>query len=471
MAVGTRRTVTPVTRMDERDVTEALDSLAGGSGVDADVLNGALPVAVLVIDTIGTIRFANRRLESLTGVPVERYVGTSVFDLVDARDLDFLMASVADASNYDHVVMGPSRVRYRLGDGGVRWTEFWSYPCPPSFGFEGYIVTLSPESVPATLAGAAFRIASGEPLETTLENVARAASGYPLTAEGSIIFPGEDGMCVAGSWPSILDAHVDDVTMPWHRTLGDGVAQDLDVDDLPTSIRGLVERAGYGSLWIRGLSTQRGRIAGVIVAWRRERRPASLNQNRHLAEMVAVARLAVDHDEHRIDLERAAYVDPLTGIGNRAAADRVIAEDAPLAVLYIDLDGFKAINDTHGHAAGDHALVEAAQRVADIIRRDDAVFRMGGDEFVILLGGRPGPIAPIAERLVAALSAPSRLDDLDVTLSASIGVARRRAGESCEQTVRRADDALLDAKRAGKCRWRGDPDDTLVVRPERTTNC
>ena len=161
----------------------------------------------------------------------------------------------------------------------------------------------------------------------------------------------------------MLDAHVDDVTMPWHRTLENGVAIDVEVDELPTSIRATAERAGYTSLWIRGLPTQRGRIAGVIVAWRSELRPASLNQNRHLAEMVAVARLAVDHDEHRLDLERMAYIDPLTGIGNRAAADGIIAEDAPLAVLYIDLDGFKTINDTHGHAVGDHALVEAARRV------------------------------------------------------------------------------------------------------------
>ena len=95
---------------------------------------------------------------------------------------------------------------------------------------------------------------------------------------------------------------------------------------------------------------------------------------------------------------------------------------------------------------------------------------MGGDEFVILLDGRPGPIAPIADRLVAALSAPTQLDGIEVTLAASIGVARRRAGETREQTVRRADDVLLAAKRDGKCCWRGDADDTHIVRPERTTN-
>jgi GGDEF domain-containing protein len=90
---------------------------------------------------------------------------------------------------------------------------------------------------------------------------------------------------------------------------------------------------------------------------------------------------------------------------------------------------------------------------------------------VILLGGRPGPIAPIADRLVAAFSAPTQLDGVDVTLAASIGVARRRAGETREQTVRRADAALLAAKRGGKSCWRGDADDTHTVRPERTRNC
>ena len=69
--------------MDERDVTEALESQIGERGVDAEVLNDALPVAVLVIDTVGTIRFANQRLASLTGIGVDQYVGSSVFDLVD----------------------------------------------------------------------------------------------------------------------------------------------------------------------------------------------------------------------------------------------------------------------------------------------------------------------------------------------------------------------------------------------------
>ena len=114
-------------------------------------------------------------------------VGRSIVEFVEPDDLEFLIASLAFAEHYDDAVMGPSRVRFRHRDGETRWTEYWAYECPASFGFSGYIVTMSPESVTDNLANAAYQIASDQPLATCLTSLARAVTSYPLVATGTMM--------------------------------------------------------------------------------------------------------------------------------------------------------------------------------------------------------------------------------------------------------------------------------------------
>ncbi len=428
--------------------------------IDAADLNDNLPVGVLVVDDIGVIRRINRRAADLTGFAPEDAAGRSILDFVDHNDVAFLMASFTAAPEYAGEVMGPARLRYRHRDGSVNWTEYWSYRCPPSFGFEGYIVTLSMESVTDNLANAAYQIASDEPLETTLSSVARAVTGQPLAATGSLLIAGDGDLEVVGSWPFGVRDFIDDTSMPWHDVLATGNALDFDVDSLPDPIRTTAAAAGIRSVWIRGVVTQGAHIAAAFVAWRHEPGTASPNQERHLAEVIGVARLAFDHDEHRRELERAALSDHLTGIGNRALLARHLAGSAHerVAVLYIDLDGFKHVNDTYGHDIGDMVLTATAQRLGTVIRDDDSVFRIGGDEFVVLCHGVEDGDAPqtprdIADRIIGSLRSPFQIASTSIQIGASIGIATREPHDSTTDVIRRADHALLDAKRAGKSRW------------------
>jgi diguanylate cyclase (GGDEF)-like protein/PAS domain S-box-containing protein len=129
-----------------------------------------------------------------------------------------------------------------------------------------------------------------------------------------------------------------------------------------------------------------------------------------------------------------ADTDPLTGLANRRALERTLASALArasvrgrvAAVLMLDLNGFKAINDSHGHAAGDAALREVARRLRRCVRERDLVARLGGDEFVVLLtdvGGSSGAAQEACERVDAALSAPIVLEQGEMTLRAAIGVA------------------------------------------------
>ncbi|KQT14838.1 hypothetical protein ASG40_05915 [Methylobacterium sp. Leaf399] len=162
---------------------------------------------------------------------------------------------------------------------------------------------------------------------------------------------------------------------------------------------------------------------------------------------------------------RHARYDPLTGLRNRLGLDHVVDVEhtgagrygAEFAVLCLDLDGFKAINDNHGHAAGDEALRVVARRLKDATRESDLVFRLGGDEFVILQAftGHPSQSVRLAERLVAAIGLPFFVADAPLHLGVSIGIAHHpHQGRSIADLLRNADAALYKAKREGKNTFR-----------------
>jgi diguanylate cyclase (GGDEF)-like protein len=159
-----------------------------------------------------------------------------------------------------------------------------------------------------------------------------------------------------------------------------------------------------------------------------------------------------------------ALHDPLTGLPNRVlffdrldqAIVRQQREHAPLAVLFLDFDGFKAVNDRFGHAGGDEVLRLAAARVASALRAEDTVARFGGDELVVLsehVAGARGA-AGIAERIQEQLRAPIDLHGEPVPLSASIGICIAPAeGATRDELLRTADVAMYQAKAAGRARY------------------
>jgi diguanylate cyclase (GGDEF)-like protein len=156
----------------------------------------------------------------------------------------------------------------------------------------------------------------------------------------------------------------------------------------------------------------------------------------------------------------SASTDVLTGLNNRSSFNKDLQHsfelskryNTPFSLLMIDIDFFKKINDTHGHAAGDLALVAVAKSIKESIRDSDIAFRYGGEEFVIILNntGEPGT-SLLAERIrqnIADLVIST--DDAELKLTASIGSAILSDSEECEELLKRADTALYQAKNSGR---------------------
>lgn len=184
------------------------------------------------------------------------------------------------------------------------------------------------------------------------------------------------------------------------------------------------------------------------------------------ARLTAALRVATAHrelsDARELLLHQSLH-DPLTGLPNRVLLfDRLRQAQAQedrhhrgLAVLFLDLDQLKQVNDEHGHDAGDELLVQIGGRIREVVREGDTVARLGGDEFVVVaeaIGGSDAAIE-LAERVRLALAEPYQLESAQVGCTASIGVAMPRSGQEPEDILREADRAMYRAKELGKDRW------------------
>ncbi len=199
--------------------------------------------------------------------------------------------------------------------------------------------------------------------------------------------------------------------------------------------------AGRAAPWVRiSAGPVRDRdgaiVAGVAVA-------EDVTQRRGLEEQLA----------------HQAFHDPLTGLANRAlfrdrvehALAQVGRTTGDVAVLFLDLDDFKSVNDSLGHAEGDQLLVQVAARLLNATRGSDTVARLGGDEFAVLLANAGGGEAHVvANRILSSLTRPVQLCAREVAVGASIGIATARAGETTEELLRNADLAMYQAKARGK---------------------
>lgn len=200
---------------------------------------------------------------------------------------------------------------------------------------------------------------------------------------------------------------------------------------------------------------------------------------------LAVVRDISESKLHEEELQHAAHYDSLTGLPNRVLlADRLrhgmsqaTRRDQSLAVVYLDLDGFKTINDNYGHSVGDKVLNTIAARLQNVMRDGDTVARIGGDEFVAVVQDLRSTeeVEPILHRMLSATNNPVPIDDQVFQITGSLGVAiyPQQQAIDADQLMRQADQAMYEAKVAGKNRYKifnWEIDQQSRLRSERLTH-
>ncbi len=447
--------------------------------VDLDLALHQLPVGAFVIDRVGTIAAANEEALRLVERSAEDLLGTSILDLVHPDDSAFTADVLAAGPRFPAVISGPVYVRYVTGAGAVVGTRLWSRHALDVEGINGYVITFSPEAAEESLYRAVMASVTDSSPRAALEYVAAAFGGAPFNASAALVTDQGNGLEVIGCWPFAHEVLAE--PGPWRDAL-DGKATYLNhVHEMPESLAALTSGVDIKAIWGAPVTTADGRVTAAIVVWREMEGEPSPNQGVFLDQAAMIASLALDQASHRMALEQAAFTDPLTGLGNRSRLARVAqgiggytgqrvdrapalasvaAPDSdptsvPAGVLYVDLDGFKVVNDTLGHAAGDRLLAEVATRLVGTVRTTDEVIRVGGDEFVILCHEAMAieALERLAERVIEAVSREyDQIDGHRIELGASVGIDSNRTLDLHDR-IRRADAAMYTAKAAGRGRW------------------
>jgi len=206
-----------------------------------------------------------------------------------------------------------------------------------------------------------------------------------------------------------------------------------------------------------------GEVHALLMAGSHHHRRIDADEVDFLQSLANIAAAALEHQSASLRLLEQALHDPLTGLPNRVLlfdriehASQALRHGRSLAVLLVDLDGFKLLNDALGHDVGDQLLIAVADRLQSVLRGADTVARLGGDEFAVLCVDLPDADAAleVADRLNAAMRSPFDLETIQTYVTASIGITiHRGTSESPRSLLREADAAMYVAKEQGRARY------------------
>jgi len=290
-----------------------------------------------------------------------------------------------------------------------------------------------------------------------VEESIQAASVFNIAREGIMITAADGAIInVNDAFSQITGYSRDDVLGKNPRLLNAGVQPP---EFYKTMFQALTRQGHWsGEFWDRRQNGELVALAATIVAVR--------NTQGHVKQYVSLFTDITQLKAHQDQLQHLAQFDGLTNLPNRVLlADRLVASMAQvkrhagelLAVVFIDLDAFKAVNDNHGHQVGDELLIAIAERMQKTLRVGDTLSRIGGDEFVAVLLDLTNVAAsvPMLTRLLAAVSEPVPVGDLTLQLTASLGITFYPQADEvdAEQLIRQADQAMYLAKQSGKNRY------------------
>ena len=423
-----------------------------------------VPTPVLVVNRDGTVSYGNRALMELSGWTLDDGLGMQMLDTVHPDDLPSVMEAyqyVAGASTPDLRAGNPwLPIRFRIiaRDGRIIPIEATGVNALVDSAVDGIVYHVRNCRDDELLADVFTGVASHDPIalgcaplveRLTLPPHAMAVAIFEQHANGT-------ARCVASSHDVVAGLSATSASpMPWTGLSTEPARAELDA--LPPDVATTLRDAGFGAVFHAGAHSPDFDTTLRLVACTSADHPSvqgpisQVTQARELLSLIATKA----HNDRAIASN--AMRDDLTGLPNRLGLthrfDRIMSTTDDCAVMFVDIDRFKPINDLYGHAAGDHVLATIADRLVRAVRPDDFVSRIGGDEFVIVLTDTAGRLAnstvrQLAERIVEVLSEPIVYEGETIEVGASVGAALGHH-RNLDELIAKADGAMYRAKRAG----------------------
>jgi diguanylate cyclase (GGDEF)-like protein/PAS domain S-box-containing protein len=428
----------------QRHLARQQESLQHIQEINATVFEASME-ATLIADKDNMIISANRAFTDVTGYLPDEVIGQQLFNfLTDSSIQEFRHKfETATPGKTSHQLHAPETVEVQqyCKNGALLWMEILSTPERNKKG---------------EITGYRRIIRSISERKLAEEQLQLTANVFSHTLEGIMIMS-PDGLVI-------------EVNNAFSQLTGYGHDEVLGQTPIILS-PGPHNKEFYSSIW-QELDT-RGYWRGEI--WSQHKNGEQLafiltissvtDQSGNTRQLVALINDITPLKTHQRELEQLAHFDSLTGLPNRMLlSDRLQQaitqskrRNLTFAVVFIDLDGFKEVNDTYGHDCGDRLLVEVSRRMKHVLRIGDTLARLGGDEFVVLLIDLMNNSDNIhmLQRILLAVSQPVQIDPHILQVSASMGVTYypQQTDLEADQLIRQADQAMYQAKMAGKNRY------------------
>lgn len=449
-----------------------------------EVLAESSPDAIVALDLEGRVVAWSPGATRVVGYSAEEIVGRSAIEFLQAdRAARFVevLASVGTGARFDDI---ETTLVHR--DGRRLNVRVTLAPIPDSAGHVSAVscvardVTASivaergrieAEHDVATQQRILERIARGDGLSPVLEDICREVEARYRGARCSVLtVSAAERVLRDAAGPSLPNAFREAIDgMPIASGMGacgtaaargvDVVVADILTDPLTAALRELARAHDLRSVWSHALVDRAGHIVGTFAVYCDVPHEPGERQRILVEGAGRLATLAIDRRRSEEALMRAALVDPLTGLPNRARFLELVERglndrSSSLAVMFFDLDQFKRVNDSLGHPAGDRLLRDASRRLITVLGEDEVLSRFGGDEFTILLRGKDTAELEVeARRLLDVFADPFVIDDREFFISASVGVAVAAPDSGPFDLIRDADVAMYQAKARGTGGW------------------
>ena len=471
MSEGVPRTIALV-----RDITPELE-LRERLALHVMIANGTNR-AVIIVDRNMKVVYVNATFVGMFGHRIEQAEGRKIAELLagphtDRAMLKRLQRCVARESGMDEDILAYDN------NGEEIWLGAHVKAFRNARGKVKYIVALLADITESRQLWSLQQLimtalADEIPIADIADQLCRRVEEIAPDVVASLLHVDADGLIHPLGGPSLPDDYsraLDGVAIgPAVGSCGSAayfgktvLAMDMDSDPRWQPYKTRPLEVGLRACWSSPIKAKDGRVIGTFAFYFRECRAPSRWHERIVEACVHLGALAIERKEARAQIAQLAYYDTLTGLPNRARLRHLIAEAIAqvaggknVALAFLDIDNFKDVNDSLGHAAGDEMLVEFAQRLHTQIQPGDVLGRLGGDEFVILLPERDAAGASlVASRIMEALGPPLKIGTRQVPVSVSMGISiYPDNATNLDTLIQQADAAMYKAKQAGRATYR-----------------
>ena len=440
-----------------------------------------LPDFVYIKDRRGRFAFANqaarRNCPDSHGTHV---IGKTDFDILDEETARAIFIAEQEVMS-SGIALNGLEERIGMADGRVLWLMSTKTPLRDASGEIVGLIGISrditerkrEESIRQGHAKLFEMIARGRPLEAVLEALVNLVEAELSEIRASVLLLEDGDRLRNGASPHLPPAYVKLIdnfeigpkrgscgTAAWRQEAV--VVCDIQTDALWEDFRELAAMFGFRSCWSTPILGPDGRVLGTFALYSGTVREPTPLEMELTAMATDIAGIAIERHRNEARIQHMAHHDPLTGLPNRALfwaqfsrnLHEAQRERRKVTVAYIDLDNFKTINDTLGHAAGDEVLRSLAVRMSNCIRASDLLVRLGGDEFAIVFSN-PGHdelgVIRRLQQLRAAVAQPLEIEGRSLVATCSMGVAFfPQDGATPEALLASADRAMYEAKGMGR---------------------